>query len=66
LPDRNYITHSIRDQKLGFNATAYPIFTMIYENNLCFQQKIISYFVNNFQVEEINGDLKMKMWLKIL
>ena len=65
MPSRNPITYLIRDQKLGFNATAYPIFMKIYENNLSFQQKIISYFVFKFPVDEIKGELKMKMWLKI-
>lgn len=49
----------------GFNVGSHPIFKRILSGNDCFVNSIIFYFVNKFPLEEIKGDLKMKMWLKI-
>ena len=65
MPNGNFINNYYRDQRLGFNTIGYPIFNKIYDSNICLQNKIIFYFVNKFPLEEIKGDLKMKMWLKI-
>ncbi len=57
------ITFTIKN---GFNIEVYPIFKMVYNSSICSVNNYIYYFVHKFPVEEIKGELKMKMWLKIL
>ena len=62
---RNPMSGITFTMKNGFNIEVYPLFKMLHNSSLCYTNNFISYFVHKFPVEEIKGELKMKMWLNV-